>query len=96
MRYPEFLGKNGNIGFVAPSLGCTTEPYRTAFDKALDKFRQDGYNTIIGPNCYEAKGMDYNTSFEYFDIAAPSSPRQHLITVNLRYFLDNWNHGIRW
>lgn len=64
LRYPEFLGKKGNIGFVAPSLGCTTEPYRTAFDKALDKFRQDGYNTIIGPNCYEAKGMGISNTPE--------------------------------
>ena len=29
MKYPEFLEKNGTIGFVAPSFGCSIEPYRT-------------------------------------------------------------------
>ena len=35
MRYPEFLQDNGTIGFVAPSFGCATEPYYTAFQNAL-------------------------------------------------------------
>lgn len=38
MRYPEFLKDRGTIGFVAPSMGCTTEPYRSAFDS---KFYED-------------------------------------------------------
>ena len=38
MRYPEFLKENGAIGFVAPSFGAATEPYRSAFDNALKKF----------------------------------------------------------
>ena len=29
MRYPLFLQDEGTIGFVAPSFGCATEPYRT-------------------------------------------------------------------
>jgi hypothetical protein len=45
---------------------------------------------------YEAKGMEHSTAFEYFDIAVPSSPHQHLISISLSYFLDNWQHGIRW
>lgn len=28
MRYPEFLAEGGIIGFVAPSFGCATEPYK--------------------------------------------------------------------
>ncbi len=47
-------------------------------------------------NRYATKGMDYNNSFEYFDIAAPACPRQHLISISISYFLDNWQHGIRW
>ena len=43
MRYPEFLKKNGCIGFVAPSFGCNIEPYKTAFGHALDKFEKMGY-----------------------------------------------------
>lgn len=36
MRYPEFLKENGSIGFVAPSFGCATEPYKTAFKNAQE------------------------------------------------------------
>ena len=57
MRYPKFLQKNGTIGFVAPSFGCTTEPYKSTFDNALKNFKQMGYNIDLGPNCYEAKGI---------------------------------------
>ncbi len=45
---------------------------------------------------YAAKGMDFVNAFDYFGIEAPASPRQHLITVSLTYFFDNWQHGIRW
>ena len=54
MRYPKFLEKGGTIGFVAPSFGCNIEPYRTAFGHALDTFHAKGYQTELGPNCYEA------------------------------------------
>lgn len=37
MRYPHFLACNGNIGFVAPSFGCATEPYITG----LKRHRRD-------------------------------------------------------
>lgn len=57
MRYPDFLRDKGTIGFVAPSFGCSTEPYRTAFDNALGKFRQMGYRCVLGPNCYQDSGV---------------------------------------
>ena len=57
MKYPEFLKQGGRIGFVAPSFGVTTEPYRTAFGHALERFRQQGYETVIGPNCYSECGI---------------------------------------
>lgn len=57
MRYPEFLKDNGKIGFAAPSLGCSTEPYKSAFNNALARFNKDGYATILGPNCYEDSGI---------------------------------------
>lgn len=47
-------------------------------------------------NRYTSKNMDHTNSFDYFGIDAPTSPRQHLISVSLSYFLDNWQHGIRW
>lgn len=57
MRYPEFLSENGTIGFVAPSFGCATEPYYTAFMNAQKKFKELGHELDLGPNCYEAKGI---------------------------------------
>ena len=38
MRFPEFLKEHGTIGFVAPSFGCATEPYYTAFAHARERF----------------------------------------------------------
>lgn len=57
MRYPDFLPSNGTIGFVAPSFGCVTEPYHTAFMNALERFHGMGYRTKLGPNCLVAKGV---------------------------------------
>lgn len=57
MRYPKFLQENGTIGFVAPSFGCATEPYKSAFDNAQIKLKGLGYNYVLGPNCYADKGI---------------------------------------
>lgn len=57
MRYPDFLQKKGTIGFVAPSFGCAMEPYRTAFDHALERFKEMGYQLLLGENCYEGRGI---------------------------------------
>jgi len=57
MRYPEFLKENGSIGFVAPSFGCAIEPYHTAFKNALNKWKNMGYKTHLGPNCFASSGI---------------------------------------
>lgn len=57
MRYPDFLKQNGTIGFVAPSFGCATEPYKSAFDNAIKKFNAMGYDTVEGSNCRVEKGI---------------------------------------
>lgn len=57
MRYPEFLKEKGTIGFVAPSFGCATEPYYTAFQNALNKWKNMGYGTDLGPNCFVSNGI---------------------------------------
>ncbi|MGN1188137.1 MAG: S66 peptidase family protein [Lachnospiraceae bacterium] len=57
MRYPEFLNKNGTIGFVAPSFGCNIEPYRSAFGNAQKKLAALGHGFDIGPNCYAGEGI---------------------------------------
>lgn len=57
MRYPQFLKEGQTIGYVAPSFGCATEPYKSAFDHALMVLKEKGYQAKLGPNCYEAKGI---------------------------------------
>lgn len=57
MRYPEFLKDNGTIGFVAPSFGCATEPYKTGFELALGEFGQRGHASQLGPNVYLNEGV---------------------------------------
>ncbi len=64
MRYPEFLQKNGTIGFVAPSYGCNIEPYKSAFNHARQKFQKLGYHVEIGPNCYEGSGVGISSTPE--------------------------------
>lgn len=57
MRYPKYLEKGGTIGFLAPSFGCATEPYRTAFENAVKKWKEMGYRQVFGPNCYVEAGV---------------------------------------
>lgn len=52
-----FLRDGGTIGFVAPSFGCATEPYQTAFNNALRRLRERGFQTVLGPNCYRGDGI---------------------------------------
>ena len=39
-RWLPYLKKGGTIGFVAPSFGCTTEPYKSAFANAQKKWKE--------------------------------------------------------
>ncbi len=64
MRYPDFLKTGDTIGFAAPSFGCAGEPYRSAFDNALKKFREMGYQTLLGPNCYSGTGIGISNTPE--------------------------------
>lgn len=64
MRYPDFIQKKDTIGFVAPSFGCATEPYYSAFQNALRRFSKMGYKIQLGPNCYEAKGIGISNTPE--------------------------------
>lgn len=61
MKYPKFLENGGTIGFTAPSLGCTTEPYKSCFREALSRFEELGYKTEVTPNCYMADGIGIST-----------------------------------
>ena len=64
MRFPDFLKPNGTIGFAAPSFGCAIEPYRSAFDHALDRWRAMGFGTDLGPNCYAQEGIGISSTPE--------------------------------
>lgn len=64
MRYPKFLEENGTIGFVAPSFGCSFDPYKATFDNAQRKFSEMGYQLDLGPNCYEASGIGISNTPE--------------------------------
>lgn len=64
MRYPKPLQPGGTIGFIAPSFGCAIEPYKTRFDNALRLFREMGYKTYLGPNCYESSGIGISNTPE--------------------------------
>lgn len=49
MKYPKFLSKN--ISLIAPSFGCTTEPYKTRLESAINIFKNKGYTINIYDNC---------------------------------------------
>ncbi len=57
MKYPKNLQKGGCIGFPAPSFGCSIEPYYTAFQNSLQKWKEFGYETCPGPNAYTSEGV---------------------------------------
>lgn len=64
MRYPAFLKENGTIGFVAPSFGCATEPYKSAFLNAQRRWREQGFGIQLGPNCYVEAGVGISNTPE--------------------------------
>lgn len=62
MRYPDFLSPGGSIGYVAPSFGCNTEPYRSCLDSARSYFRSRGYGEVCGSNIYAGDGIGISSS----------------------------------
>ena len=57
MRYPQFLGKGGRIGVIAPSFGCSIEPYASCFDEAIRRFEEKGFAVVEGPNSRLGEGL---------------------------------------
>lgn len=56
MRYPEFLRRNGTIGLVAPSFGCSEDPYKAGLLNSIKRLKSLGHDFDLGPNCFLAKG----------------------------------------
>ena len=60
MNYPKFL--NDKINLIAPSFGCTTEPYKSRLKLACKHFKDLNINVIEGPNIYSSIGYRSNTN----------------------------------
>jgi muramoyltetrapeptide carboxypeptidase LdcA involved in peptidoglycan recycling len=55
MKYPAPL--THKIGLIAPAMGCSTEPYASAFASACDTWNKMGYTLDLGPNCLAGHGI---------------------------------------
>lgn len=64
MRYPDFLSQNATVGFAAPSFGCTSQPYKSAFESALGFFETHGKSVQIGENVYKEDGIGISSTPE--------------------------------
>lgn len=63
MKYPQFLNsKQNKITLIAPSFGCTTEPYNSRLKLAMKHFNNLGFNIIEGPNIFNTIGYRSNTN----------------------------------
>lgn len=62
MRYPDFINSTSSIGFPAPSFGCTTEPYFTAFKHMIDVMRDKGHLLYPGSNTFKDDGVGISTN----------------------------------
>lgn len=57
MRKPALLEKGDSIALVAPSFGCTTEPYLTRLQVSIKNLEKAGYPVIEGPNVWREEGV---------------------------------------
>ena len=64
MRKPPFLRPGLPVGLAAPSFGCATEPYKSLFESALQRFNHMGLPTIEGPNCRLSRGVGISNAPE--------------------------------
>lgn len=56
MKELHYLSKNGKITLIAPSFGCTTEPYKTRLIHAIKNLKNKGFEVNEGENIYLNKG----------------------------------------
>ena len=64
MRFPEFIQPGDVIGFPAPSFGCASEPYLSAFKEAQKVFSSMGYICRPGPNSDKECGIGISNTPE--------------------------------
>ena len=63
MRQPPFLNPGDPIALVAPSFGCTIEPYATRLEVAIKRLKRH-YRVIEGPNIRRGDGIAASASAE--------------------------------
>lgn len=80
MRYAPFIKPGDSLGYIAPSFGCSIDPYKTCFNNALRKWEGSGYKTLLGPNAYAGEGCGISNTpercaeeFTSFYLSADSS-----------------------
>ena len=54
MKEINYLKEKGKISLVAPSFGCTTEPYKTRLEVAISNLKKMGFEVEEGPNIFLA------------------------------------------
>ena len=54
MKEINYLKEKGKISLVAPSFGCTTEPYKTRLEVAISNLKKMGFKVEEGPNIFLA------------------------------------------
>lgn len=54
MKKINYLKQNGKISLIAPSFGCTTEPYKTRLEVAISNLKEDGFTIEEGKNIFLA------------------------------------------
>lgn len=67
-----YLKDKGAISLIAPSFGCTTEPYISLLNESIRKFKNLGYKIYEGKNIYLAKdkarsNTPYKCAKEFMD-----------------------------
>lgn len=61
MRFPKPIKKGDTIAIAAPSFGATTEPYASRLKEAIRRFKDRGYNVVIGECCFKSDGLGIST-----------------------------------
>lgn len=62
MKDINYLKPKGKISLVAPSFGCTTEPYKTRLEIAIKNLKKDGFTIIEGQNIFLSKAKARSNS----------------------------------
>ena len=57
MRIPANLQTGDRVALIAPSFGCTTEPYLTRLNAAIAMWKKHGHPIVEGKNVHRADGV---------------------------------------